>query len=53
MATTPDRIKVTNDVLAQELQDAGKRLIALSMSLREGFEVDATYRTGEAFGVDG
>ena len=43
MAQSPSTIRVTHDELAQELEDAGKRLIELGMALRVGFDVPVTY----------
>jgi hypothetical protein len=47
MAKTPGTIRVTNDELAQQIEDAGKRLIELSMTLRSGFDVPVTYSKPE------
>jgi hypothetical protein len=47
MAKSPDTIRVTNDELAQQIEDAGKRLIELSMTLRSGFDVPVTYAKSE------
>ena len=44
MAVTLSVIKVTNDALAQELIDTGKRMIELGMQLRDhGFDVPIEY----------
>lgn len=43
MGVSESRIRVTNDYLADEIMQAGRQLIELSMRLREGFEVDVQY----------
>jgi hypothetical protein len=43
MAKTPKTIRVTNEPLAKLLEDEGKRLIELGMSLRDGFDVSVEF----------
>jgi len=40
VAETPETIVITNDPLAKELADIGKRLIELSMAIRNGMTVN-------------
>lgn len=47
MATSPTTIRVTNDYVADEIEAAGKKLIELSLRLRDGFDVDLSYKKGE------
>jgi hypothetical protein len=43
MADTPKTIRVTDDALADQIADAGKRLIELSMRVRDGFDVPVEF----------
>lgn len=43
MATSPSTVRVTHDYLADEIESAGKKLIELSIRLRDGFDVDLSY----------
>lgn len=53
MAESPKVMRVTNDALADEIADIGKRMIELSMAVRRGFDVPVAYVDPAAITPDG